>query len=233
MEEKEFTSKITSEKVILRYLTEIAKQRIPICIGPEDQDNSRAFTSRIVRVDNTQSIVVQQPSSPDWQEQIQADESLDVTCHMNSGTVRFKGHLSPLDELEDSMYCQLTFPSQLDKKQLRSNFRVSVLKHDSNVALIMTDGTEEVGSCMDISLGGLTVWLPVTDSKVYEGLPIDQCHIAILDILDISCSVDVVRVKNTEKNNLIIGLRFKDLQDSQLNSLHSAINQIERLNITS
>lgn len=232
MDNPDLITTITRKNSILRYIQGIADQHLPIRIAASDAEDARVYRTQIARIEaDSDQIVVHQPVPADWQNHIGREETLQVSCRMPNGTIHFRGSLQPLDGDANSPYCQLSLPSELNKKQLRSNFRVSVLKYDSSAVLDFADGGEETGSCQDISQGGVLVHLSDVDLDIDVSAQVEELRLHIPSILELQCAARVCRVKTTESGGLLLGLCFENLDPRQSNQLRSAIIKLERRNI--
>ncbi len=239
MEQSDLITTITQKNVIWRTIQGIADQQLPIRIALDDSDEM-IFRTQIARIEKeAEQIVVHQPKSDDWQQHIIARQALKVSCNMPNGTIRFEGHLSPLDGAENSPYCQLSFPEQVSKEQLRSTFRVSVMKYDSDAILTFQPGTEFKGECKDISQGGTLIHLPQLKSEQLQaaerslqpGARIQSVRISIPSIIDLECAARICRAKTLKNGNLLVGLAFLDMGPKQSNALRGALIKLERNNI--
>ncbi len=233
MEESEVTTIVTSENAILRYMQGISEQNIPLIISPIGTDKPREYRSSIlsVEVENSQ-LVLHNLMPADWQEFIQPTKDIEITCRMQHGTIKFLGLLSPLDDSTNSMYCRLTLPAQLSKKQLRAYYRVSLERYMTKASIEVEEGTEVFGSCKDISQAGALVCLPNIECNINPGNQIDHCHLDIANTLDLTCTAKVCHVTKTDTNDTLIGLSFQNIGSKQRHTMKSAINKLERLNIT-
>lgn len=232
MENPEIITTITRKNAIMRYMQGIVEQQLPIRIAVGDDDDARIFRTQIARIeDDSEQLVVHQPKPADWQQHIDVNEALEVTCRMPNGTIRFSGQLSPLDNAADSPYCQLSFPAEIHKKQLRSNFRVSVLKYSSSASLSFADGTILEGACRDISQGGALLHLPERDLGLKEGAEVDKVRIAIPEVVNIASAARICRIKEIENGGTQVGVCFENLDSKQSNQLRGALIKLERWNI--
>jgi len=233
MEESELTTIVTSESTILRYMQGISEQNIPLIISPIESDRHREYRSSIlsVEVENNQ-LVLHNLLPTDWQDYIQPTKDIEITCRMQHGTIKFLALLSPLDDSTNSMYCRLTLPAQLSKKQLRAYYRVPLARYMSSVSMEVEEGTEVIGTCKDISQAGALICLPGTNYKIKPGNQIEICHLDIANTLDLTCTVKVCHVTKTDTIETLVGLKFLNMESRQRNSMKSAINILERLNIT-
>lgn len=233
MDSSELTTTITRKNAILRYIQGIADQRLPIRIACGDQDNSKVYRAQIARVaEDEQQIVIHQPKPHDWQKHIGNNDSLVISCRMPNGTIQFNGNLSLLEGNENSPYCQLTFPSELNKKQLRSDFRVSVRKYGSGIELSLPeDGTVLKGVCNDLSMGGLLVHLRHCEQPLSKGDIINALQLRIPDIIDLSCVARICRYTKVEGKGVFMGISFQSLDPQQANDLRAALIKLERQNI--
>ncbi len=229
----EIITTITRRNAILRYIQGIADQHLPVRIARGDEENAKIYRTQIARIANDEDqIVIHQPKPADWQQHIAQNEPLIVTCRMPNGTIKFKGSLSLLEDNEHSPYCQLSLPTQISKKQLRSDFRVSVLKYGSKIELTLPDVEKKYrGICNDISLGGVLVHLPYCDQKLEKGDEVDEMYLHIPGILDLRCAARVCRVTEVEGTGLFMGLSFEALLPKQNKELRSALIKLERKNI--
>lgn len=239
MEHPELTTTITSKTAILRILRGIFEQNTPLIISPTTgvKDDTNEFLSSISRIEeeNNQLVLHQlSPSEPgDWQELIQSAEDFEITCYMQQGAIKFLGQLSPLDDSETIRYCRLTHPTQLNKTQMRSGFRVSLGKFESQASIELKGGTEVFGTCKDLSLAGALFHIPTSTKEIELDDDVKQFRVLISDSLDLSCPAKVCHVHNTATdNNMLVGLNFQELEASQLDAIRTAIIKLERLNIT-
>ena len=236
---------ITKEESIHRYLRGMADQQAAISISTRDKENPRTFSTHIARLDNkAQKIIIHQPTPSDWQSHIKPSEGVDITCRTDNGTINFEGTLQPLDEDESTMYCHLSMPSEMSRRQQRTSFRVSAVQFQSQVTLHLGSDDEttiEVGACKDISQGGAMIFLPRCNSNITTGDDVNKVDINIVDIdavdirinnlLQISLPAKICHAEQTGKHGLRLGLHFIDPDPAQLNALRAAIVQMERLNI--
>jgi len=232
MDTNEIVTHVVSQAAIARCLNSALKQNSTLQITPTGAESTKAFHSSILRVEEEKNqLVLHQLLPGNWQEFIQPTDSVDITCHIEQGTLTFSGSLSPLDDTEDSLYSRLSFPQQLYRKQMRSSFRVSVMKCRSQSVLHLEDETELLGSCRDLSMSGARFFIPKIDTQLTEGQEIEDCRVHIADILDLSCKAKICHVEKTSENSVLSGISFQDLEPAQLNALQSAISRLERLNI--
>jgi len=234
VENPELTTTITRKNAIRRYIQGIADQHLPVRIArSEEEAELRSYKTQIARIDKDGSqIVIHQPKPSDWQRHLQDTESLYVSCRMPNGTIQFNGNLSLLEGAENSPYCQLTFPAELNKKQLRSNFRVSVLKYGSKIELELPNAEKKLkGICNDISLGGVLVHLPYCNEPLKKGDEINNLQLRIPGILELKCVAKVCRITEIEGTGIFMGLSFESLLPRQAKDLRLALIKLERRNI--
>ena len=233
MNNSELITTITKKNAIARYIQGIADQRLPVRIACGEEENSRVYRTQIARIAQDQDqIVIHQPKPADWHKHIRDDDSLFITCRMPNGTICFNGSLSLLEGNENSPYCQLSFPNELSKKQLRSNFRVSVLKYGSCIEMSVPGcDTRFKGICNDISLGGLLVHLPLCDQPLKKGDEIHDIHLHVPGIIDLRCVAKICRITEIEGRGLFMGLNFESLSGKQTDDLRTALIKLERQNI--
>ncbi len=232
-ESSEIITTITRRNSILRYIQGIADQHLPVRLACGDDENSKVYRTQIARIANEDDkIVIHQPKPADWQKHITGKDSLIVTCRMPNGTIKFHGNLSLLEDNENSPYCQLSLPTEISKKQLRSDFRVSVLKYGSKIELTLPDIEKKYrGICNDISLGGVLVHLPYCDLQLQKGDEIDELHLHIPGIIDLRCAARICRATEVDGTGVFMGLSFEALLPKQDKELRSALIRLERRNI--
>lgn len=229
----ELITTITRRNSILRYIQGIADQNLSVRLACDDEDDSRSYRTQIARIAKDEDqIVIHQPKPSDWHKHLKGDDPLVVTCRMPNGTIKFRGNLSLLEDNENSPYCQLTIPNELSKKQLRSNFRVSVLKYRSEIDVFLPlSETKHKGICNDISLGGILVHLPYCEEELHKGDKVQKIHLRIPGIIDLSCAARVCRITEIEGTGQFMGLAFESLQQQQASDLRTALIKLERRNI--
>ena len=233
MEDSEFITIVTSEAAILRQLNGISEQNTTLTIVSGAAGKTRVYRSSIQSVEAENNYLILRQLVPgDWRDFIETTNDIEVTCRMPSGTIKFLGSLSPLDGSDDGMYCRLTFPEQLSKRQRRAYFRISLRKFKSRVSIEFVQGSRVTGSCKNISHGGALFYLPTGNSQIKQGQLAEQCKLVIADTFDLCCAAEICHVKSTETNGLLVGVNFVDLDPSQQRAIKSTINKLERLNIT-
>ncbi len=232
MTESELTTTVTNEKAILRYMNGISEQNISLFISPREADQPRQYRSSIMRVEaENQQLVLHQLVPGDWKEVIQLSKDIEVTCHMQYGTIKFLSSLSPLDDSENSMYLQLPIPKRLSKKQLRSSFRVSLLKHKSEASLKLGQDCLLTGFCSDISMTGALLHLPASNTEIKVGRIMEQFQVTIANVLNLKCHAKISHVSKSDTDKLSVGLHFLELEPAQKKAIKTAIIKLERLNI--
>jgi len=229
----ELITTITRRNSILRYIQGIADQNLPVRITCNDEEDSHSYRTQIARIAKDEDqIVIHQPKPSDWQKHLNGSDPLIVTCRMPNGTIKFKGNLSLLEDNENSPYCQLTIPSELSKRQLRSDFRVSVLKYRSEIEVLLPDDDKKhKGICNDISLGGILVHLPYCEEKLRKGDEVQEIHLRISGIIELRCAAKICRATEIEGSGLFMGLAFESLLPKQATDLRAALIKLERRNI--
>lgn len=233
MEDSDLITTITRKTAILRTFQGIARQHLAISLATNDPE-PRVYRTSIARIEaDDQQIVVHQPKPEDWKQHLTSNQPLEVTCRMPNGTITFHGPLKPLAGAEDSNYYQIPFPEQLNKKQLRSTFRVSVLKYDSRVNLSLGNDVWFQGICNDISEGGLLAHLPDLTDAPENGKLIDNLRLSITGILELHCAAKVCRSKAANGNGMLLGLGFEPLLSRQASDLRAALIKLERKNLKS
>ena len=233
---------INTKSIILRYIKEMIELKIPLIISlDEDSDKSlQIFKSTILKIDSANNQLILHQSLPaSWEQNVSAGKEAQVKCHLKSGSITFLTSPSYFDQGDKSLYSQLSFPSQIRKKQLRSSFRVSLLKHKTKISVQLSDNTEFFGNARDLSLGGGLCQLDTTIKKKIQltehfqtGSILKNCRLKVADYLDITCSAEISHVKKIAENRFQLGLKFIDLEASQINQIRLSINKLERLNIT-
>ena len=233
MENSELITTITRKNAIARYIQGIADQHLPVRIACGEEEHSRIYQTRIARIAHDQDqIVIHQPKPADWHKHISDEDSLIITCRMPNGTIKFHGNLSLLEDSANSPYCQLSFPSELSKKQLRSNFRVSVRRYGSKIELSVPGSNKRFkGICNDISLGGLLIHLPNCDYPLQKGDEVNDVYLHVPEIIDLRCEAKVCRITEIEGRGLFMGLNFESLLPEQTEDLRAALIKLERQNI--
>lgn len=232
MEQSELTTTITRKNAIRRYIQGIADQQLPIRIAVGDSEDAPVFRTQIARIESeADQIVVHQPKHDEWRQHLDSDNALQVSCNMPNGTVRFEGWLRSLDGAENSPYCQLSFPLELNKEQLRSTFRVSVMKYNASAEVRFQPEEAFSGECKDISQGGALINLPAMEEELAVGARIQSVRIAIPSVIELECAARICRVKALKNGSLLVGLAFLDLGPKQSNALRGALIKLERLNI--
>ena len=233
MEDSELITTITRQTAILRTIQGIASQQLPISLATEEAD-PHVYRTSIARIEpGERQIVVHQPKPEDWKDHVSSHQTLKITCRMPNGTITFHGPLVPLEEAENSTYYQIPFPEHLTKKQLRSTFRVSVLKYDSRVNLALGADVWFQGICNDISEGGLLAHFPNLQEAPDTGQLIDNLRISITGILELHCAAKVCRSQPSSGNGMLLGLGFEPLLPRQSSDLRTALIKLERKNLKS
>ena len=233
MDASEPMTTITSEKTILRLLSAVSEQNVPIFISPASNEVGLVFSSKIAKIDQeNQQLVIHQLTNEKHSDELQKDTEIEVSCHMQHGTLKFKGRVSPLEQSANSIYSSLPIPRELSKKQLRGSYRVSLLKYDTDLQFEVDENTTNSGTCRDISLFGALIQLSDENSHLIESGAEHSCRIIIPEHLDLSCMARVCHVKQTEAHNLLIGLNFLNLDPPQLNNIKSALANLQRQSIT-
>jgi len=233
VQDSDLITTITRKTAILRTIQGIAQQQLPIRLATDDAE-SRVYRTSIARVEqDEQKIVVHQPKPEDWKQHLTSNQTLQVTCRMPNGTITFQGPLKPLEGAENSTYYQIPFPQQMSKKQLRSTFRVSVLKYDSRVNLSLGDDVWFQGVCNDISEGGLLAHFPDLREAPENGRIIGNLRISITGILELHCAAKVCRSQASNGSGMLLGLGFEPLLPRQGSDLRAALIKLERKNLKS
>ena len=223
---------VTNEAVILDCLTQISKNNSPLSLTLREAELNDVYHSRIQSLDiGKGQIVLNQILPSDWRDKINSVNEFEIKSYMNMGNIRFYGLLSPLDNSENNPYSRLTFPKKIFRMQQRDYYRVSLAKIRSSVTLKYSDNSALQGSCRDISMSGAMVTLPKISSQVAVGQLIDECKISIDDILELEFRGKVRSLHKTDSDTLA-GIQFLDLSTSQLKPISTALNKIDRKNIT-
>lgn len=223
---------VTNESLVLDCLKQINKDNTPLSLTLRGSEGDDLYNSRIHSLDlKKRQIVLKQILPSDWRDKISPDTKLEIRSTMNMGSIRFYGLLSPLDESENNPYCKLTLPKKIYRMQLRDYYRVSLAKIRSSVTLKDSDDAIFKGSCRDISMSGAMITLPKSSAQVKVGQTIHECSISIDDILELEFKGKVRSLHRTDSDTLA-GIQFLDLSPAQLKPISSALNKIERQNIT-
>ena len=223
---------VTNEADILDCLNQVTKNNTPLSLVLHKGENNDVYHSKIqsLNIKNRQIILKQiLPSS--WRERINPVTKLEIKSTMNMGSIRFFGFLSPLDDSQSNPYCKLTLPKKIFRIQLRGYYRVSLAKIRNSVTLKNSDNSVLQGSCRDISMSGAMITLPKMSTEVEVGQTIYECKISIDNILDLEFRGKVRSLQRTVSDTLA-GIQFLDLSPSQLKPISTALNKIERQNIT-
>lgn len=232
MEESDFITTVSNPATILRYLSDISDRGLPLVIQTNDSEKRKLFHSSIQSIETDENqLVLHQLLPRDWQTYIQPTEKIEVSCRMSDGTINFPGTLSPLGNTEDDIYCHLSLPKKLKKRQLRAYFRISLTGYDSKAVLTVEDELQITGKCRDISLAGAQVAISHDGLELKTGQLLKECHISINDSLNLRCAAQVCHVEATRKDTAWAGLKFLDLDAVQLRYMKRALNQLERANI--
>ena len=223
---------VTNELVVLECLNQITNNNTPLSLTLREVEDSDVYQSRIQSLNlKKRQIVLKQILPSDWRDKISPTTKLEIKSTMNMGNIRFYGLLSPLDDSENSPYCKLTLPKKIYRMQLRDYYRVSLAKIRSSVTLKGSDDSIFRGKCRDISMSGAMITLPKNSGEVELGQTIDECTISIDDILELECRGKVRSLHKTDSDTLA-GIQFLDLSPAQIKPISSALNKIERQNIT-
>lgn len=232
MENQELTTVIKNKTAILRYLTQIFEQNLPLLISSEIDKPIVIYRSRILKVESKKNqLILHQLLSGKSQDSRQLLEDIDITCYSEEGRIKFSGKISPIDDSDNPIYSYLTLPLQMIREQLRSSFRVSLDKFKSKTSLELEEGDKVIGTCKNISLAGALFYLPVDNDHFKEGEVVEHCSLIIFDILDLTCPAEVRHVERASDKSILVGLKFLNLELSQLNSIKPAMNKLERMNI--
>ena len=223
---------VTNQSVILDYLREISSNNIPIEIYSTEPEATWIYKSSIQNIETkNKQIVLRQVLPSNWQEFIPPTTRIEISCRMPLGTIKFRSLLSPLDDSENSLYCRLTLPKKMSRKQLRANFRISLDRFSSRVSFKLGEETEVMGKCLDMSMGGALLQLSKNDYDIQNGQVIDPFNLLIADTLDLSSAFKVCNIEQNDRG-LLLGVQFLDLKPSQTKPINAALNKIERQNIT-
>jgi len=229
MDEQNKFSLITNQQVVLSTLQRLVSERAPITCAAAGTPDQESFHSRVVKVEsNNDILIIQKPEQNGWEYKLHNNGNVNVISHLSTGTIKFTTAISGLDELDDPLFCELSLPQQLQRKQLRSYFRVPLMRYESGIILMLPDNNPVVGNCIDISMGGITGWFPGFKGSFDPGSCISHCHITIENMLDLCCQVTVSRIEKTRNGNPLLGLRFKELEPGQSRKLQQTISQLER-----
>ncbi|PCJ40824.1 MAG: hypothetical protein COA71_09480 [SAR86 cluster bacterium] len=233
MEHSTSSKVITNKKAILRYLSEVCEKKNYLNISLRDKSNPRVLRSSILKIEpQSNQLILRQLHSKDKPEFIQNKQEIEITCPMQQGTLKFRTQLSSLDDSENALYYQADIPDQIIKTQLRSSYRVSVMHYQSKASLEFEEGIELMGICRDISLGGVQCLLFTSNKIISHSQHIKRCNLNINELLSLSCSVKICHVQPTEKNKMLIGLSFIDLEPKQRRIIEPAMSKLERQNIS-
>lgn len=228
----EAVTTVTNQKTILRLLSAISEQEIPIFISPAGSEQELVFSSKIAKIDQkNKRLVIHQVKNEERLSELQKDTEIEISCHTERGALKFNGRVSPLEQSDDSIYSTLPIPTKLSKKQLRDSYRISLLKYATNSQFEVDENTEIHGSCRDISLSGALIQLSEVNCQTIESGAQHRCRIVIPKYLDLSCMAQTCHIKQTDAHNLLIGLNFIDLEQTQLDNIRSALTELQRLSI--
>lgn len=223
---------VTNEKTILRLLSAVSDQEIPIFISPASNEQDLVFSSKIAKIDKKNKLlVIHQLVNDERMSELQKGTEIEVNCHMEHGALKFNGRVCPLEQSGDSIYSTLPIPNELSKKQLRDSYRISLQKYDTSLQFEVDENTEILGNCRDLSLLGALIQLRADNQQMIESGAQHQCRIVIPKYLDLSCMARTCHIKQIDSHNLLIGLNFIDLEATQLDSIRSALAKLQRQSI--
>ena len=180
MDEQNRFSVITNPRVVLNTLQQLVNERASITCKAARTPAHESFSSRVVKVEAENDVlVIQKPGANGWQYNLLPDSHVDVVSHLSSGTIKFNTAIFGLDEVDDPLFCELSLPQQLERKQLRVYYRVPLLRYESRLELQLAQGLLIEGNCIDISMGGVTGWFPGLEGRFTAGDAVSACHITI------------------------------------------------------
>lgn len=223
---------VTNEAIILDCLNQVTENNTPLSLTLREEESNDVYQSRIQSFNiKKRQIVLKQILPSDWRDKITPVTKLEIKSCMNMGNIRFYGLLAPLDDSENNPYCKLTLPKKVFRMQLRDYYRISLAKIRSSVTLRHSENSVFQGSCRDISMSGAMITLPKSSTEIEIGQTLEECKISIDDILELEFRGKVRSLHKTDTDTLA-GVQFLELSPSQLKPIRTALNKIERQNIT-
>ena len=222
---------VTSPTRIQRYLREIHRANLELSVTPA-VDGGRKYYTHILRIEQeTGLIVLHQLLPADWRRQFASRTRVEVSCKLQSGTIRFSADITPLDRADNLSYCVLTLPERVKRHQLRSYFRVPLLKYDSRLTVLGRDGGDLAGSVKDLSLGGLLCHFRCSEGEFAVGESLESCRLEIAGLLTLEFSASVRHIRPLEGGLVQAGLKFDELSPARIKDARQAISKVERDNI--
>lgn len=213
MSNEEHITVVKSPRVIEKMIARHYEQRGHVTLLPDTDIDYQGVVPVVGNNPDRRRFLVDQPP-PVVARHLKLAERIKVQAVIDQLLVWF--YVSKLTEVVEGgdRYFELPYPSQIERLQRRSSFRVNLPPGVSGVLAFCPESGADVrsASVQDISTGGLAIEMPLEEAQALPvGSVIEAARVRVIDHFDLKVKFVVCNVRPLSEKWAVVGLKFVDL----------------------